>query len=183
MSNLRCKNYDLAECKWIEAKLKAGKIMAALSTTTSIVAALQTIEMIKLAIGGTTWRNGFINIAVPLVQITEPGPAPKHKLGNSEFSVWDEWNFECKTLNDLITQLREKHEVEAYNISTKEGKPVYWEAMYKDKEESKEHLLNTALSHMFGAKEVQLNVALRSPTDHTNYEQVPVIRVHIPQQE
>ncbi len=51
MSNLRCRNYGLNECTWIEAKLKAGKIMAALSTTTSIVAALQTIEIIKLATG------------------------------------------------------------------------------------------------------------------------------------
>jgi hypothetical protein len=51
MSNLRCKNYGLSECTWIEAKLKAGKIMAALSTTTSVVAALQTIEIIKLAVG------------------------------------------------------------------------------------------------------------------------------------
>lgn len=70
MSNLRCRNYGLNECPWIEAKLKAGKILAALSTTTSIVAALQTIEIVKLVSGGTTWRNGFINIAVPLVQIT-----------------------------------------------------------------------------------------------------------------
>lgn len=43
MSNLRCQNYGIDQCTWIEAKLKAGKIMAALSTTTSVVAALQTI--------------------------------------------------------------------------------------------------------------------------------------------
>lgn len=51
MSNLRARNYDLGECKWIDAKLKAGRIMAALSTTTSVVAALQTIEIIKLVSG------------------------------------------------------------------------------------------------------------------------------------
>jgi len=83
MSNLRCKNYGLNECTWIEAKLKAGKIMAALSTTTSVVAALQTIEIIKLAIGGVIWRNAFINLAVPLIQISEPGPAAKYKIGNT----------------------------------------------------------------------------------------------------
>jgi hypothetical protein len=43
MSNLRARNYELTECTWIEAKLKAGRIMAALSTTTSVVAALQAI--------------------------------------------------------------------------------------------------------------------------------------------
>ena len=87
--------------------------------------------------GGTTWRNGFVNIAVPLVQITEPGPAPRHKVGNSDFSVWEDWKFDCKTLGDLVTQLKDKYAVDPYNISTKEGKPVYWEAMYKGKEESK----------------------------------------------
>jgi hypothetical protein len=126
MSNLRSQNYGLDTCTWIEAKLKAGKIMAALSTTTSVVAALQTIEIIKLATGSTIWRNAFINLAVPLVQITEPGPAPKHKLGNSEFTVWEDWQFKAVTLKDLLEQLRSKYEVEAFNISTNLGKPVYW---------------------------------------------------------
>ena len=83
MSNLRCRNYGLNECTWIEAKLKAGRIMAALSTTTSVVAALQTIEVIKYVVGSEKWRNGFVNLAVPLVQISEPGEAPKHKIGNT----------------------------------------------------------------------------------------------------
>lgn len=47
--------------------------MAALSTTTSVVAALQTIEIIKLVIGSKQYRNGFINLAIPLIQISEPG--------------------------------------------------------------------------------------------------------------
>ena len=130
--------------------------------------------------GGTTWRNGFVNIAVPLVQITEPGPAPRHKVGNSDFSVWEDWKFDCKTLGDLVTQLKDKYAVDPYNISTKEGKPVYWEAMYKGKEESKEQLMKTPLHQMFGTKEVQLSVAMRSLDEEpVNYEQVPVVKVEI----
>ena len=91
MSNLRCRNYGLGECTWIEAKLKAGKILAALSTTTSVVAALQTLEIIKLVTGCTIWRNCFANLAIPLVQITEPGPPLKYEVGNTAFNVWDEW--------------------------------------------------------------------------------------------
>jgi hypothetical protein len=109
MSNLRCQNYGLEKCTWIDAKLKAGKIMAALSTTTSVVAALQTLEIMKLAVGCEIWRNGFINLAVPLVQISEPGPAVKHKLGNTEFSVWEDWNFKANSLKDLLEQLRTKY--------------------------------------------------------------------------
>lgn len=126
MSNLRCRNYGLNECTWIESKLKAGKILAALSTTTSVVAALQTIEIMKLVSGGTTWRNAFINIAVPLVQITEPGPPLKHAVGNTSFTVWDEWRFKASTLKDILTQLKETYEVEGFNISMKSGQPVYW---------------------------------------------------------
>ena len=44
--------------------------MPALSTTTSVVAALQTIEIIKLTIGCDKWRNAFVNLAVPLIQIS-----------------------------------------------------------------------------------------------------------------
>jgi len=33
--------------EWINVKLKAGRIMPALSTTTSCIAALQTIELVK----------------------------------------------------------------------------------------------------------------------------------------
>lgn len=83
MSNLRAQNYDLGECKWIDAKLKAGRIMAALSTTTSVVAAIQTLEIIKIVLGCELWRNAFVNLAVPLVQISEPGPAVKEKIGNT----------------------------------------------------------------------------------------------------
>lgn len=126
MSNLRCRNYGLNECTWIESKLKAGKILAALSTTTSVVAALQTIEIIKLASGGTTWRNGFINIAVPLIQITEPGPPLKHNIGNTSFTVWDEWRIKASTLKEVLAELKETFEVEGYNISMKSGQPVYW---------------------------------------------------------
>lgn len=64
--------------------------MAALSTTTSVVAALQTIQIIKLAMGSSNWRNAFINLAVPLIQISEPGPAVKHQIGNTTFSVWED---------------------------------------------------------------------------------------------
>ena len=51
-------------------KLKAGRITPALSTTTSCVAALQTIELIKYLkkCKLTQMRNSFINLAVPMIQ-------------------------------------------------------------------------------------------------------------------
>ena len=106
MSSLRCRNYGLSECTWIESKLKAGKILAALSTTTSVVAALQTLEIVKLVTGSQIWRNGFVNLAVPLVQITEPGPPPKYEVGNTSFTVWDEWVIKASTLKEVQERLK-----------------------------------------------------------------------------
>jgi hypothetical protein len=40
--------------------------------------------------GSSNWRNAFINLAVPLIQISEPGPAVKHQIGNTTFSVWED---------------------------------------------------------------------------------------------
>jgi hypothetical protein len=95
----------------MDAKLKAGRIMAALSTTTSVVAALQTIEIVKLVIGSKYVRNAFINLALPLIQISEPGEVPKYRVGNTEFSVWDTWQFKVETLKELIKQMEEKYGV------------------------------------------------------------------------
>ena len=149
MSSLRCRNYGLSECTWIESKLKAGKILAALSTTTSVVAALQTLEIVKLVTGSQIWRNGFVNLAVPLVQITEPGPPPKYEVGNTSFTVWDEWVIKASTLKEVQERLKQTYQVEAFNISTKSGQPIYWQAMYVDKVEARNKLLSTKLGTMF----------------------------------
>ena len=80
--------------------------MAALSTTTSVVAALQTLQIIKLATGGEIWRNAFANLAVPIIQISQPGPAVKHQIGNTTFTVWEEWTVKCCTLKELLAKLK-----------------------------------------------------------------------------
>jgi hypothetical protein len=43
MANLRSLNYKLDEMDWITTKLKAGRIVPALATTTTCVAGLQTL--------------------------------------------------------------------------------------------------------------------------------------------
>lgn len=38
-------------------------------------------------------KNGFINLAVPLIQLTEPGSCPKVKLNdNVSVTLWDRWD-------------------------------------------------------------------------------------------
>jgi len=40
MGMCRCRNYKLTEMDWITVKLKAGRIVAALATTTACVAGM-----------------------------------------------------------------------------------------------------------------------------------------------
>jgi len=74
MSALRCRNYKLEIMDWMTVKIKAGRIIPALATTTSSIAALQTIELIKIARNSPIeeYRNSFLNLAIPLLQSSEP---------------------------------------------------------------------------------------------------------------
>jgi hypothetical protein len=67
---------------WITTKLKAGRIIPALSTTTSCIAALQTIELIKYLkkLPIEKMKNTFLNLAVPIIQAGEPGEVEKIKI-------------------------------------------------------------------------------------------------------
>ena len=63
MANLRSRNYSLAPYTWIQTKLKAGRIMPALS-------AFQTIQLIQVIKKSKIVRNTFVNLAVPIIQIS-----------------------------------------------------------------------------------------------------------------
>lgn len=70
MANLRANNYKLDPMDWITTKLKAGRITPALSTTTSCIAGLQTIELVKYLakLPLEKMKNCFLNLAVPIIQ-------------------------------------------------------------------------------------------------------------------
>lgn len=92
MANLRCQNYQLDEMDWVSVKLKAGRIIPALATTTAAIAGLQAIELVKVVKNCSldTMKNAFLNLAVPLLQLTEPGPMPVFKI-HEKLSV-NLWN-------------------------------------------------------------------------------------------
>jgi hypothetical protein len=57
---------------WITTKLKAGRIVPALVTTTSCVAGLQTLELLKYLKKTQIdqMRNVYLNLAVPSLQMS-----------------------------------------------------------------------------------------------------------------
>ncbi len=79
---------------WITVKLKAGRIVPALATTTASISGLQTLELVKILKGCkmSEHRNIFLNLAVPTMQASEPGVCTKTKLLEGlEVSLWDRW--------------------------------------------------------------------------------------------
>lgn len=104
-ANIRAANYNLTEMDWITTKIKAGNIVPALSTTTSVIAALQTIELLKIIKGlkPTQQANSFLNLAIPMLTQSEPQPALKHNLCQGfEVSVWTKWQLSGLTPNDTL---------------------------------------------------------------------------------
>ena len=156
MSGLRCRNYKLDVMDWITVKIKAGRIIPALATTTSSIAALQTIELVKIAKNSPIeeYRNSFLNLAIPLLQSSEPGSCNKIKIREGlTTTVWDRWEItlpkEKCNIKNLFEILKTKYLLFPRDIF-KGKKPIYSYAAYKDNQELDEELINKNLDNLLG---------------------------------
>lgn len=96
MANIRAANYSLTPMDWITVKIKAGRIVPALATTTAAIAGLQTIELLKVLRGSKLeeHRNSFLNLAVPSLMMGEPGAPEKFKLTDDiSVDLWTRWEY------------------------------------------------------------------------------------------
>jgi hypothetical protein len=115
-ANLRARSYGLPPMEWIDVKLKAGRIIPALVTTTALVSGLLCVELVKVlghqrrigdeTVAKTGWpvdrfKSTFLNLAVPNFFQAEPGPpearaipvaAGGAKTGGKKVTVWDRWD-------------------------------------------------------------------------------------------
>jgi ubiquitin-activating enzyme E1 len=81
-SNLRARNYKIPEIDQQKTKMIAGKIIPAIATTTATITGCVTAEIYNFVQGFTdldSYKNAFINLALPLFLFSEPEPVKKIK--------------------------------------------------------------------------------------------------------
>lgn len=92
-SNMRAYNYRIKQSSRHECKVVAGKIIAALATTTAMITGLVTIEFYKLMLGlqfvhADKFYNANINLAVPeQTQFFAPDNAVREKKSVDELGT------------------------------------------------------------------------------------------------
>lgn len=91
VSNMRALNYSIPIVDFQETKGIAGRIIPAISTTTSAVSGLIMLEMIKYLLGlnkEDNYRSTFINLAESLLIHTEPVKASMININGVEINNW-----------------------------------------------------------------------------------------------
>ena len=155
MANCRSGNYKLEPMDWITVKLKAGRIIPALATTTACIAGLQTIELVKILkkCKLEDMKNAFMSLAVPILQLSEPGAPIKTKLTDKlEVTVWDRWEINIsrnETLKHLFEAIEKKYELKPRDV-IQGSENIYIHAVMEahGKEKQKESVLNSKLSDL-----------------------------------
>jgi len=108
-SNIRASIYNIPNATFFETKGIAGKIIPALATTTSAIASLITLEMLKYVINInrpiTDYKSYFINLATNFFIDGEPNPPKKVVINNIHFNEWTKFTFN----SDFILEHFVKH--------------------------------------------------------------------------
>lgn len=195
LGNCRAVNYKLDPMDWITVKLKAGRIVPALATTTAAVAGLQTLELVKLLKGckKVDHRNVFLNLAVPIMQASEPGDVAKTKLSEGvEVTLWDRWDVKGHgkdvTLKDVIEEVEKQFPALEVRDITRGNTPLYFHAVMSKpgKEADKENALASKVADLLGIdtsedKYVDINITCVKKDDIAAEDKilsgVPPVRV------
>ncbi|GKT29670.1 Ubiquitin-like modifier-activating enzyme 1 [Aduncisulcus paluster] len=204
-SNLRAWNYEIPVADRSKTKMIAGKIIPAMITTTALVTGLATVELYKIVMRKVCdvkdyielYRNAFINLALPLVAITEPMPAPswpmcakdKETKETRRFSRWDHIDIDISnkpetTLQSVKNSIESVTELSISMISV--GNSLlwaFWDSPAKTKERMESGFIE--IVEKVGKKklpEAKMYVGVivsAEDADGDDVDEVPEVRVKI----
>lgn len=188
ISNLRAVNYDLKQTTWLDVKLKAGRIIPALATTTAAVAGMQTLELVKLLKCEKLeeFRNYYLNLALPFVQASEPGVAKKTKiLEDLEVDLWTRWDIKNKdiTLQELMDYIKAQYKLYVRDVM-KGNQALYMHSIMNiaGKDKQREEVLASKIIELTESEEgehVDLRITCTLQEDDDKIiEGVPPIRIY-----
>lgn len=112
-SNLRAENYEIQTADRSKVKKIAGRIIPAIATTTAMVTGFVCLEVYKFIQNHKkieSFRNAFVNLALPFFGMSEPVPPKQQKYLEKTFTLWD--RFEVKgdlTVEGLIEYFKKNH--------------------------------------------------------------------------
>ncbi|KAF9468864.1 ubiquitin activating enzyme [Collybia nuda] len=140
-SNLRAMNYSINIADRHTTKQIAGKIIPAIATTTSLVTGLVCLELYKIIDGKNKledYKNGFINLALPFFGFSEPIGAAKNKYGETEWTLWDRFEFKNDpSLEEIVSWFSSNHQLDITMVS--QGVSMLWSS-FIGKKKSEERL-------------------------------------------
>lgn len=140
-SNLRAMNYGINPADRHSTKQIAGKIIPAIATTTSLVTGLVCLELLKMIDNKKKledYKNGFVNLALPFFGFSEPIAAPKHKYGETEWTLWDRFVFDNNpSLQYIMNWFKTKHNLEVGMVS--QGVSMLWSSFIGKKKVCRFH--------------------------------------------
>jgi ubiquitin-activating enzyme E1 len=133
-ANLRARNYKIHECTHQKTKMIAGKIIPAIATTTAMITGCVSAELYKFVQGIDNievYKNGFINLALPLFVFSEPTEVNKTKskeldpiLGcpikaiPENFTIYDKVVIQGPlTFRQFFDQMKERFNIEITLVS------------------------------------------------------------------
>eukprot|EP01125_Pyxidicula_operculata_P004141 TRINITY_DN1601_c0_g1_i1.p1 TRINITY_DN1601_c0_g1~~TRINITY_DN1601_c0_g1_i1.p1 ORF type:complete len:1045 (-),score=324.97 TRINITY_DN1601_c0_g1_i1:139-3273(-) len=115
-ANLRASAYRIPTVSRLKSKLIAGKIIPAIVTTTAVVVGFVNLELYKLQSKNKieSFRNTFVNLALPLFAQSEPLPPKKKKYLNNEYTLWDRIDIKegDLTLKQVLEHFEYKHRIQ-----------------------------------------------------------------------
>ncbi len=122
-SNLRALNYSIPTEDTHRSRAIAGRIIPAIATTTALVTGLVCLELYKVAgsprkeLKIDAFKNGFINLAIPFMTLSEPTAPAKTKaiLQGKEWN-WTAWDSLDLNLGDITLREFMDHFEKEYNL-------------------------------------------------------------------